>query len=398
MDNARHTPRPLQIAGAAALGALLMYLLDPQQGRRRIALARDQATRLMRHGREMADAGLRDLGHRADGLVAQLRGALRGMQPDDVVLVERVRAQLGRVVSHPHAVEVAAAAGAVTLSGPILKSEERALLDAVRAVHGVRELHHRLDVHQSAAHVPSLQGGRTRTQPRMEFLQQNWAPGPRLAAFGLGTALLAFGRGRGVPGALLGLAGLGLIARSASNKRLSRLLGVRGGRRAVDLQKAIHISAPRERVFALWSEYDNFPRFMSLVEQVRPLDDTRSHWVVKGPAGTRLEWDSVLTERVEPALLAWRSEAGAPVQHAGVVRFDGDGDGTRVTVRMSYNPPGGALGHTIASLLGRDPLQAMDADLMRMKAFVETGVAPHDAASPGDVKRKPGPARGAAGR
>src|SRR5207245_5064553 len=72
MDNARHTPRPLQIAAAAALGALLMYLLDPQQGRRRIALARNQATRLMRHGRETADAGLRDLGHRINGLVAQL--------------------------------------------------------------------------------------------------------------------------------------------------------------------------------------------------------------------------------------------------------------------------------------------------------------------------------------
>jgi uncharacterized membrane protein len=47
---------------------------------------------------------------------------------------------------------------------------------------------------------------------------------------------------------------------------------------------------------------------------------------------------------------------------------------------MSYNPPAGVVGHAVASLFGRDPKQDLDADLMRMKSFIETGVAPHDAA------------------
>ena len=383
MDRIRNTRALRMITAAGGLGALLMYFLDPRQGRRRVALLGDQWTRLARNGREMLDAGLRDLAHRAEGLAAETRRWFRRATPDDVVVVERVRAHLGRVVSHPHAVEVHVSGGEVTLSGPILRSEERQLLDTVQAVPGVRAVLNRLDVHKSAEHVPSLQGVNSRTRPRMEFLQENWAPGPRRAALGTGAALIAFSRSRGrLGGVLLGLAGVALMARAASNQRLTRLLGVSGGRRGVDLQKAIHIAAPRERVFSLWSQYDNFPRFMSLVEEVRPLDAKRSRWIVKGPAGTKLEWDSVLTDRIEPQLLAWRSEPGAPVQHAGIVRFDEDGEGTRVSVRMSYNPPGGVLGHTVASLLGRDPRQAMDADLMRMKVFAETGVAPRDAAQP----------------
>jgi uncharacterized membrane protein len=69
------------------------------------------------------------------------------------------------------------------------------------------------------------------------------------------------------------------------------------------------------------------------------------------------------------------------VQHEGCVRFDAVGGGTRVTVRMSYSPPAGVIGHTIAALFGRDAKREMDADLMRMKAYVETGHLPHDAAN-----------------
>jgi uncharacterized membrane protein len=385
MNQHNGNKRTASVIAAAGLGALLMYLLDPQQGRRRVALARDQGMRLTRVGRETADAGLRDLSHRTSGLLAQLRGALRRRAPpSDVVLVERVRAQLGRVVSHPHAVEVTASGGCVTLGGPILKSEEDALLHAVRAVRGVREVQSRLDVHERAGRLPALQGGNRRSRPHMEFMQENWAPGPRLLALGVGSALAGYAfAGRGLRANVLGLLGIGLAARAMSNQSLRRLLGLSGGRRAVDIHKAIHIAAPRDTVFDLWTHYDNFPRFMSLVQEVRALDETRSHWVVKGPAGSHIEWDAQITERVRPELLAWRSEPGSPLQHAGRVRFEEAGDGTRVTLQMSYSPPGGALGHTLAALLGHDPKHVLDADLMRMKAFIETGVAPHDAAAAG---------------
>jgi uncharacterized membrane protein len=381
MDKA--TPiRSVNLILAAGLGALLMYLLDPQQGRRRVSLARDRAVRVATASRRTTDAGLRDLAHRASGLVAQLRSALRPAVPSEEVLVERVRAQLGRWVSHPHAVKVTAAAGRVTVSGPVLESEQRQLLHGVQAVRGVREVENRLEPHRTAGRLPALQGGAAaQGRPRVEFLQENWAPGPRLLALTAGTALAWYGMARrGLGGAVLGAVGAGLAARAATNKDFGRLLGFAQGRRALDIEKTLHIAAPRETVFDIWSKFEDFPRFMSLVEDVRALDDTRSHWVVKGPAGRRFEWDSVITERVRPHLLRWCSEAGSPVQHAGIVRFDEDRGGTRVTVRLSYNPPGGALGHSLAALLGRDPKREMDVDLMRMKAFIETGVVPRDAA------------------
>jgi uncharacterized membrane protein len=68
------------------------------------------------------------------------------------------------------------------------------------------------------------------------------------------------------------------------------------------------------------------------------------------------------------------------VQHAGLVRFDPEKRGTRVHIRMSYNPPAGATGHAVAVALGADPRRQMDGDLLRMKTLIETGKAPHDAA------------------
>jgi uncharacterized membrane protein len=175
----------------------------------------------------------------------------------------------------------------------------------------------------------------------------------------------------GLLGVLAGGAALAFAARAAMQR--GGWSGAQGTGRAhaMEVEKSIQIAATPDQVYRLWSDYDNFPRFMSMVEEVRPLGGDRSHWVVKGPAGARVEWDAVITERTPGRLLAWRSEPGASVEHAGRVQFAPSGTGTRVTVRMSYRPPGGRLGHAIASLFGRNPGQEMDADLERMKSFVE---------------------------
>ena len=112
----------------------------------------------------------------------------------------------------------------------------------------------------------------------------------------------------------------------------------------------------------------------------RDLGRRRSHWVVQGPAGTQFEFDSMLTEQVKGRRLAWRSEPGAEIQNSGMVRFEPYRGGTLVTVRLSYTPPAGMLGHGLATLLGSDPKRQMDDDLARMKHFVERGAIPHDAA------------------
>lgn len=103
---------------------------------------------------------------------------------------------------------------------------------------------------------------------------------------------------------------------------------------------------------------------------------------MSGPAGVPVEWDAEITERIPNKTIAWKTVPGATVEHAGIVRFDPNPDGTtRVEIRMSYNPPAGAIGHVVASLFGADPKSEMDADLARMKTLIETGIRPHDAAA-----------------
>src|SRR5918999_3993524 len=93
------------IAGVLA-GAGLMYLLDPDRGARRRALVRDQAMRAQHRLAEGAEATGRDLRNRALGTAAELRSRFRRESAGDEILHERVRSVLGRVVSHPGAIEV----------------------------------------------------------------------------------------------------------------------------------------------------------------------------------------------------------------------------------------------------------------------------------------------------
>jgi len=120
------------------------------------------------------------------------------------------------------------------------------------------------------------------------------------------------------------------------------------------------------------------------VLDVRPTAvEEQSHWTISGPGGVPIEFDAVTTDLVPNQLLAWKTVEGAPVAHAGIVRFDPEANGmTRLQIRLCYNPPAGAIGHGIAALLGADPKRKMDEDLARMKTLIECGIPPHDAAQP----------------
>jgi uncharacterized membrane protein len=361
------------IAGALA-GAGLMYLLDPDRGARRRALVRDQAARARHRLAEGAEATGRDLRNRAKGTAAELRSRFRRESAGDEILHERVRSALGRVVSHPGAVEVSAAEGCVTLQGQVLADELDDLLRAVRGVRGVTEVRNELEVRSSAEGVPALQGGRRR-EARFELAQENWAPAVRVAVGAFGGAVAYRGlRSEGALGPMLVAIGGLLVARALTNLPARRLTGLGAGRRAVDLQKAIHVNAPVERVWELWSDFESWPRFMSHLKEVRRTGEGRSHWVAVGPAGAGVEWDAVTTEWLPNETIAWKSVEGSTVENSGRVRFRPDErGGTLIEIRMSYNPPAGAVGHTVASLLGVDPATAMDEDLVRLKSLLEEG-------------------------
>jgi uncharacterized membrane protein/osmotically-inducible protein OsmY len=361
------------IAGLLA-GAGLMFLLDPDRGARRRALLRDRAVSVRHRLAEGAEAAGRDLRNRAKGTAAQARSRFRREMVDDEILHERVRSALGRVVSHPGAVEVSVADGRVTLQGEVLEHEVAHLFRSVRGVRGVSDVRNELVVSSSTKGVPSLQGGRQR-ESRAELLQENWAPATRLAASAIGGAAVYGGlRSEGVAGpALLALGGM-LLARALTNLPAGRLIGLGAGRRAVDVQRAIHVDAPIGRVWELWTDIERWPRFMSHLKEVRRTGEGRSHWVAAGPAGTSVEWDAVTTQWIPEEVIAWKSVEGSTVEHSGRVLFRRDDrGGTLIEVRMSYNPPAGAVGHTVASLFGADPESAMEEDLQRLKSLLEDG-------------------------
>lgn len=173
------------------LGAGLMYFFDPARGRARRARLRDQSVRWANEMQCGVETAVRDLSHRASGMVCETMSLFSNGEAPDETVEARVRSALGRVCSHPRAVEVEARDGWVTLSGPVLASEVENIVSAARSTRGARGVDNRLEVHQQAGDHPALQGGRGRPGERSELMQERWSPSARLMA-GLAGGALAF--------------------------------------------------------------------------------------------------------------------------------------------------------------------------------------------------------------
>jgi hypothetical protein len=275
----------------AAVGGAAMYLLDPEHGRRRRALLRDQAVRAQSDVRDVLDAGTRDLSNRATALSGRARSLFRRRKATDEVLAQRVRSKMGRYVAHPGAVEVTAAGGEVELSGSILSHEHSDLIDAISQVDGVTDVIDRLTVYETAEGISELQGGHPRRSERAGLLRDNWAPATRVAAGAAGTTLALLALRGGLRGFLYGTAGALLLLRSTTNKPLRTLAGM-SNEGVVDIEKTIQINVPIEEVFEYLANYENFPQFMRNVRSVETRPDGRSHWVVAGPLGSKVEFES----------------------------------------------------------------------------------------------------------
>jgi hypothetical protein len=163
------------LAGGLGLGAALMYVLDPERGKRRRAVVRDKTLSGARKAGDRLAARSRDLKNRARGVGAELKSLAKSEETSDPVLEERVRAELGRVVANPGSVEVSAIAGTVILSGSILTSELDELLSAVRGVPGVAEVENRLEMYETPGDVPGLQGARG-PRGKAERGRDRWEP------------------------------------------------------------------------------------------------------------------------------------------------------------------------------------------------------------------------------
>jgi len=144
--------------------------------------------------------------------------------------------------------------------------------------------------------------------------------------------------------------------------------------KAIEVRRAITVLAPQNEVYRFWRNFENLPQFMQHLESVRVLDDRRSHWKARAPAGTSVEWDAEIVEDRPNELIAWRAVGNADVPNRGSVRFQPSPQGgTEVLVELSYEPPGGRLGSIVAKLLGEEPEIQVASDLRRFKQVIELG-------------------------
>lgn len=205
-----------------------------------------------------------------------------------------------------------------------------------------------------------------------------------------GAALIVYALvRRDAVGLLLGLGGGALLYRGGSGhcatyahlgidtheSEGATRAGVRG-HKGIKVVRTVVVERPLAEVYAFWRNLENLPRFMKHVESVKMLDDKRSHWVVRAPAGETVEWYAEIIVEKENNTLSWQSLPGADVENAGSVHFDSahGGAGTSVKVAIDYAPPAGKLGAAIAWLFGENPEQQLAEDLARFKREME-GVA-----------------------
>jgi uncharacterized membrane protein len=161
--------------------------------------------------------------------------------------------------------------------------------------------------------------------------------------------------------------GTGRLADQGSDTR-QRLGGVGG----VHVEASVTIRRPIAEVYRFWRDLENLPKFMQHLEEVAVREMGISHWVARGPAGTRVEWDARIINEIDNKVIGWQSLDGSMISTAGSVNFSESVLGTTVRVHFQYDPPGGRIGAAVARLFGEDPNSTVQADLARLKSLLES--------------------------
>ena len=133
------------------------------------------------------------------------------------------------------------------------------------------------------------------------------------------------------------------------------------------VEQSIEVEAPINTVYNQWTQFEEFPRFMEGVDEVRQLDDTRLHWVASF-GGSQHEWDALIVDQVPDQRVAWGNVDGK--DNAGVVSFEPLGENrTRVTVELDFVPDG--IKEKVGAALGAAD-RRVQGDLKRFKELIES--------------------------
>jgi uncharacterized membrane protein len=133
------------------------------------------------------------------------------------------------------------------------------------------------------------------------------------------------------------------------------------------IEESIDVQVPVRTAYNQWTQFEEFPRFMEGVQEIRQIDDTRMHWVAEVAGQTR-EWDAEITEQHPDERIAWTSTSGQ--RNAGVITFHRLSDDTcRLMLQIDHEPDG--VVETVGDWMGFVRRRAKG-DLQRFKEMIES--------------------------
>ncbi|HEU5485824.1 MAG TPA: SRPBCC family protein [Microlunatus sp.] len=135
---------------------------------------------------------------------------------------------------------------------------------------------------------------------------------------------------------------------------------------STNVEESIEVALPVSTVYNQWTQFEDFPQFMSGVTEVTQLSDDRLEWVAE-IAGVRRRWEAKILEQVPERKIAWAATEGAT--NAGAVTFQDLGGRTVVHLSLEYEPEG--LVESVGDKLNVVENRAKG-DLARFKKFVES--------------------------
>lgn len=131
------------------------------------------------------------------------------------------------------------------------------------------------------------------------------------------------------------------------------------------VEKSIDLNVPVSTAYNQWTQFEEFPKFMDGVQEVKQIDDTHMHWKAK-IGGKEKEWDAQVTEQVPDQKIAWHSTSGP--ENGGAVFFHPFAESScKVTLRLSYDPDG--MVEKVGDMLGFVSRQ-VEGDLNRFRDYI----------------------------
>ena len=157
------------------------------------------------------------------------------------------------------------------------------------------------------------------------------------------------------------------------------------------VKETVDVEVPLRRAYDQWTQFEDFPRFMEGVEEVRQLDERHNHWVTS-IGGVRREFDTEIVDQLADERVTWRTTSGDTHQR-GSVRFERlDDTHTRVELVMDVEPSGAV--EKAADMMGTID-RRVKGDMKRFKQYIEErGVESgswRGRVQPGDGPSGPGP-------